>query len=333
MRNYGHKGGSMRALSAASRTLAMLALVSVAASGCSQWGQLKAQKVFKDANSAYQKQDFKKASELYEEVVANDPEKGVAYFFLGNSYDNQYKITSERIPENDAMLTKAVAAYQTCADKTLNSADPNDQIYGRRALEYLALAYGSDKLNDPTAAEPVIQKLIQLDPAEPANYVALARLYEEAGIYDEAEKVLMMAKNAKPDDPGIYAVIAAYYNRQGDIDKTIQALEEGASKEPNNPVGPFTVATYYWDNAQKNFRLTPEQKMEQVMKGIASVDKALQLRPDYMEALVYKGLLLRTQANLETEPSKQQALLKEAESLREQAEEIRKKKATGAGTE
>ena len=330
MRIYGHKGGSMRALVGASRGLAMLALVSLTTVGCGQWGQLKAQKVFKDANSAYQKQDFKKAAELYEEVVANDPEKGLAYFFLGNSYDNQYKITSERIPENDAMLTKAVAAYQTCADKTLNSADPNDQIYGRRALEYLALAYGNDKLNDPAKAEPVIQKLIQLDPAEPANYVALARLYEEAGVYDEAEKVLMYAKQAKPDDPGIYAVIAAYYNRQGEIDKTIQALEEGASKEPTNPVGPFTVATYYWDNAQKNFRLTPEQKMEQVQKGLASVDKAIQLRPEYMEALVYKGLLLRTQANLEKDPAKQQALLKEAEALHDQAEELRKRKATGA---
>lgn len=329
MRNHGHKVGSMRSLAA----LAALTLLSVAAAGCTQWGQLAAKKVFRDANSAYQKQDFPKAAELYEEVLRNDPEYGLAYFFLGNSYDNQYKITSERLPENDAMLTKAVAAYQTCADKTLNDPDPNTSIYGRRALEYLVLAYGAEKLNDPAAAEPIIIKLISLDPAEPANYVALSRLYEEAGIYDEADKVLMMAKNAKPDDPGIYAVIAAHYNRQGEIEKTIQALEEGASKEPTNPVGPFTVATYYWDNAQKNFRLTPEQKMEQVMKGITNVDKAIQLRPDYMEALVYKGLLLRTQANLEKEPAKQQALLREAEALRDQAEEIRKKKATGTGTE
>ncbi|MCC7416441.1 MAG: tetratricopeptide repeat protein [Acidobacteria bacterium] len=323
----------MRALSGASRTLAMLALVSVAAAGCGQWGQLKAQKVFKDANSAYQKQDYKKAAGLYEEVVANDPEKGLAYFFLGNSYDNQYKITSERIPENDALLEKAVVAYQTCADKTLNSADPNDQIYGRRALEYLALAYGTDKLNDPAKAEPVMIQLIQLDPAEPANYIALARLYEEAGVYDEAEKVLLMAKAAKPDDPAIYSVLANYYNRQGDFEHTIQALEEGAAKEPSNPVGPFTIATYYWDNAQSNFRLSSEQKMENVQKGLSSIDKAISLRPEYMEALVYKGLLLRTQANLEKDPDKQQALLKEAETLHDQAEEIRRRKATGAGTE
>jgi tetratricopeptide (TPR) repeat protein len=319
----------MRSLTRASLTLAMLATVGLATGGCNYWGQLKAQKVFKDANSAYQRGDFPRASELYEEVIANDPEKGLAYFFLGNSYDNQYTITAEPTPENTAHLTKAVAAYQTCADKTLDSADPTEALYGRRCLEYMALAYGPEKLNDPAKAEPVMIQLIKLDPGEPANYVALARLYEDAGFYDDAERVLLMARDVRPEDPGIYSVLANYYNRQGNFDKTINALETGATKEPQNPVGPFTVATYYWDNAQSNFRLTDEQKMDNVQKGLAAVEKAIQLRPEYMEALVYKGLLLRTQANLETDPAKQQALIKEATTLQEQADEIRKRKATG----
>jgi tetratricopeptide (TPR) repeat protein len=310
--------------------VAMLALVGVAAGGCQQWGMLKAKKVFKDANSAYQKGDFPRAASLYEEVVANDPAMGVAYFFLANSYDNQYKITSIPTPENTAFLEKAVKAYETCAEKTLTSADANTALYGKRCLEYLALTYGVEKLNDPAAAEPVLIKLVQTDPGEPANYVALARLYEEAGEYEHAEKVLLMARDVRPDDPAIYANMASYYNRQGDFDNTIKALEDGATKEPTNPVGPFTVATYYWDNAQSNFRLTDPEKMENVQKGLAAVNKAIELRPEYMEALVYKGLLLRTQALLEKDPAKQQALLKEATALQEQADEIRKKKATGS---
>ena len=51
MRNYGHKGGFMRALSTASLACAaMLALSSTV--GCSQFGQLKAMKAFKAANLA-----------------------------------------------------------------------------------------------------------------------------------------------------------------------------------------------------------------------------------------------------------------------------------------
>ena len=42
-------------------------------------------------------------------------------------------------------------------------------------------AYGPDKLDDPVKAEPVVIRLIQLDPGEPANYFQLAKLYEDAG--------------------------------------------------------------------------------------------------------------------------------------------------------
>ena len=47
---------------------------------------------------------------------------------------------------------------------------------------------------------------------------------------------------------------------------------------------------------------------------MTAIDHALQIKPDYVEAIVYKGLLLRLQANLEKDPAKQQQLLKDATS-------------------
>jgi hypothetical protein len=66
-----------------------------------------------------------------------------------------------------------------------------------------------------------------------------------------------------------------------------------------------------------------------VEKGLAAVDKALQIRPDYMEAMTYKGLLLRVQALIEKDPAKQQALLKQADQFRDKAQDLRKTKASG----
>ena len=66
-----------------------------------------------------------------------------------------------------------------------------------------------------------------------------------------------------------------------------------------------------------------------VVKGLEAVDHALQIRPDYMEALVYKNLLLRSQALLEKDSAKQAALIKEADRLRDKAQELRKQKAAG----
>jgi Flp pilus assembly protein TadD len=324
---FGQKGGSMRALTGASLAVATLALSS--AVGCSQVGQLQAMKSFKGANQAYQQQDYKKAAGLYQETLSANPDLIQAYFFLANSYDQQWKPSKKGEAENDQLLTKAVDYYQQAADKLSASEKPEDKKLGKLALEYLVSAYGVDKLNDPAKAEPVVQKMIQLEPSEPSNYFALAKIYEDAGAYNEAEQMLIRAKEAKPNDPAVYMQLAGYYNRQADFDKTIDALTERAKVEPNNPEAYFTISTYYWDNAQRNFRLSDSAKREQVERGLAAVNRALEIRKDYMEALVYKGLLLRVQANLEKDPAKQQALLKEATALKDQAEEIKKKRTTG----
>ena len=55
----------------------------------------------------------------------------------------------------------------------------------------------------------------------------------------------------------------------------------------------------------------------------------MQIKPDYPEALVIKGLLLRLQANTEKDPKAQGDLINKAKALAEKAEELRKKKASG----
>jgi len=313
------------------RTAAIVAIVATiglsSTVACSKIGALKGMMRFKEANVAYQRQDYARAVELYEETLQNDPSMAAVYFFLGNSYDNLYK-PGVREPDNEEKLAKAVENYAAAAER-LTTATPEDAKLKMLSLQYLAAAYGSDKLDDPSKAEPVIQQMIQLEPAEPAHYFALSRLYEDAGVYDEAENVLLLAKDAKPNDSLVFMQMAAFYNRQGQFEKTIAALEQRAALEPNNPEAFFTISTYYWDNAQRNVQLVDAEKRDNVEKGLTAIERALQIRPDYMEALTYKGLLLRTEANLEKDPKRQQALLKEAIQLADQAEELRKKKAAG----
>src|SRR5437762_4362364 len=269
----------MRSFSRAS--LAVAAVLAVTAVGCTKVGQLKAMKSFKAANQAYQQQDYRKAAQLYEDAVAADPDMASAYFYLGNSYDQQFKPSKKGEAENDALLTKAAQNYQTAAEKLTQSEKPEDKKLAKLSLEYLVSVYGPDKLNDPAKAEPIVQKMIQIDPQDPANYFALAKIYEDAGAYDAAENILLKAKDAKPNDPSVYTTLAGYYNRQGQFDKTIDALEQRAQREPTNPEAFHTIATYYWDEAYRDFRLKENQKKEFISKGLEAVDHAIQLKPDY----------------------------------------------------
>ena len=61
--------------------------------------------------------------------------------------------------------------------------------------------------------------------------------------------------------------------------------------------------------------LTDEEEEEYVMLGLTEVDKALDLNTDYIEALTYKNILMRMQANLTEDLDLQEQLIAEADLL------------------
>jgi len=263
---------------------ALIATLGLATAGCSQVRMLKAKMAFKDANQLYQQQDYRAAAAKYEEAIAADPTLTYSYFFLANSYDNQFRPARRGEAGNDSMLTKAIDNYKKSAEVE------KDPKIKKLAMEYLVAAYGPDKLNDPSQAEPILRNMIQLEPSEPSNYTYLSRIYEENGDYAQAEELLVKARDMKPNDAGVYVTLAAFYNRQGEFDKTMEALHARAEKEPNNPEAFYTIATYYWEKAYRDFTTSQADKIKFVQAGNEAIDKAIKLKADYPEALTYKNL-------------------------------------------
>src|SRR4029079_4788354 len=111
----------------------------------------------------------------------------------------------------------------------------------------------------------------------------------------------------------------------------MEALEARAQKEPNNPEAHQMIASYYWEKAQKDFTISKDERMKYAKAGLEAVDKALALKADYLDAVVFKGLLLRTQALLEKDPKAAQELVKEAEGYQAKWKAIQsKQRASGA---
>ena len=310
----------------------MAVIMAVGAGACSKVGNLQARKAFKEANGLYQGQNYREAIAKYQEVLSVDPnfatQDGVTpYFFIANSYDNLYKPARKGEPENDAYLTKAIENYKLAAEK-----DTNPKMK-KLAMEYLVYSYGPDKLNDPTQQEPIVQRMIEMDPNDPSNYFALAKIYEDNGNLEQAEAMYNKAREMRPKDATVYQQLAGFYQRQGEFDKLIDAVQQRAALEPNNAEAHYSIASYYWDEAYRNTRLTDAQKREYTEKGLAEVERALQINPDYIDAIVYKGLLLRLQASMEKDVKKQQQLIKDATDLQEKAAALRRKQTgTAAAT-
>jgi tetratricopeptide (TPR) repeat protein len=306
------------------RMAALAVLASVAVAGCGKYSisNIRSLKAFQDANSLYRKADYEAAIVRYEDAVRFNPDLGFAYFFLGNSYDSLYKPARQGEPENDANLPKAVENYRLAIQKMADATDPKEQEIRKLAYEFLIAAYGIDKLNDFEEAEPVAREMIAMEPDNPANYQALAGLYENQGMYEEAEAEFTNAINLNPSDPFGYQMLAGYYNRQGEFEKTMEAFMARAEMEPNNPEAWHTMSSFYQEKVFRDKTLPRAKQIEYINLGLEADDKALALNPEYFEALTYKNILLRMKAGFETTAAGQQALIDEADALRDRAMEL-----------
>ena len=311
------------------RLLVLVLLVAVSASACGKYsiGNLRMLMAFKEGNAAYGKGDFTTASKSYEEAVQHNPDFGIVYFFLANSYDN---MSTKATDANRAeLLQKAVTNYNK-AITVIKDEEPSSAQIRKLSYEYLVAAYGPDKLNDFAQAEPIGKRLIEMEPNEPGNYQTLGTLYEDQRRYEEAEAYFQKAVEVRPDALG-YSVLAGYYNRQGNFEKTMEAWENRAKAEPNNPEAHHTIAHWLWEKSFKDYTLTTAKKREYIERAIAAEDSALALHGDYIEALTYKNILLRMKALMEKDRKTIDSLIAEADRLRNRAMELQKAQAGGGG--
>ena len=91
----------MRKFSSQSMVLALVASLGVTVAGCGQVAMIQARMALKDGHTAYQQQDYRGAVEAYEKAIVADPTQTEAFFYLGNSYDNQFRPTRRGEPAND----------------------------------------------------------------------------------------------------------------------------------------------------------------------------------------------------------------------------------------
>jgi tetratricopeptide (TPR) repeat protein len=311
------------------RVVVLVVGVALATVGCGKYSisNIRALKAFQDGSDSYKRGDFAGAITHYQESIDRNPEFGFAYFFLGNSYDNLFKPARKGDPANDQNLIKATEYYRTAIQKLATSPEPQAPMIRKRSYEFLIAAYGPDKLDDFSQAEPLALELISIDPNEPGNYSALSRLYEDQGRYQEAEAILQKLAAQRPNDPLTYQFLAGFYDRQGNFEKTIEAWKQRANAEPNNPEAWQAIATFYFDETSTNKELRPNVARDYAIAGIQATNRALELNPEYFEAVAYKNILLRQQANYERSPAVQKQLIAEADVLLARAKELQAKQA------
>jgi TonB family protein len=184
-----------------------------------------------------------------------------------------------------------------------------------------------------TAGERELKEAIAANKATKDTYFQLASLQDARGARLEAEATYEIIRRMYSTDLGVLSDLGGAYAKSGRRTEALDVLESVAALDPSNPQRHQLVAVFYWEIAFKDNTLTPDQRSAYLKAGIAATDKALNVSPDYVEALTYKNILLRMQANMEADPATRQALISEADVLRTRAIALQKARSSSTQME
>jgi protein TonB len=177
--------------------------------------------------------------------------------------------------------------------------------------------------------EAQLKARIAAEGLTPQHALALAALQERRGAAAEAETTLLDARKLFPADRTLISSLARHYTRRGKGTEAIDLLEQLAHLEPGDRLAHYTIATYYEEMVRRG-QLSHDDRRAFILRGIAAADRALALDTEYMDALIYKNILLRHQATVEQDPAERQRLLAEADRLRNHAMELHKQQRPNA---
>jgi len=94
---------------------------------------------------------------------------------------------------------------------------------------------------------------------------------------------------------------------------------------PEQAVSLYSIGVAAWNKVYNNNTIDYATKQQKVELGLAALKKALELKPDYFDAMFYYGLLLREKAKLETDANARTADVNEAQTWLTKGLELRKK--------
>ena len=148
----------------------------------------------------------------------------------------------------------------------------------------------------------------------------LARLEVKRGRVAQGEAVLKDYQTRHPRDASAALVrleIDRYLDRPIDL---LARTEELTVLDPKNEDAWYRTGLLYYERvAHAGSNVTAAQKRSSIHRGLEALERALQLKPDQPEALVYQNLLYRQEALLETDPKKAEQLTAKADAARARA--------------
>jgi len=250
------------------------------------------------------------------EKTMNDPK---TWFYYGNIYIQLATTQDEAYKDLDAeALKKAYNGYNKCMElDTKKAYYPQilqDMVvisnnYYAKGLKFFNAEDFSNAYTEFNQAISVNKAIDNIDSL--AIYAASMSAYS-AKLYDEAKAGYTELMEMGYNNAGVYSDLANIYKEEGDLAKAKEVLQTGIEKYPNEASILFAKINILLEenryeeviqSLEEAIKLAPEnytlyfvqgqsfEQMKQLDKAQAAYEKALEIKPDYSDALFNMGAL------------------------------------------
>ncbi len=187
------------------------------------------------------------------------------------------------------------AKYEQAIDHFQEAVSLDPSLINARL--YLATAFaqqyipGADTPDNNRMGEQAIdqyQQVLQVDKKNINSIKGIAYLYLQMKKFEMAKDFYKKASEADPNDPEPYYSVAVI-----DWTQTYQPRQEERAKLGMKPDDSLPAKD------KKVCALVREKNTKNIQEGIDNLTKALQLRPDYDDAMAYLNLMYRERADVQ----------------------------------
>jgi hypothetical protein len=160
---------------------------------------------------------------------------------------------------------------------------------------------------------------------------ALINMYLNANRTSQAIDYFTNYLKTHPADLEAVKSIATLYAKQGDFNQSLTWYHTITLLDAKNPESFYIFGVVCYEKVAKNPPADVAQKIDIINRGKDALQHAIDMKPDYAEAMAYLNLLWRQQALTETDPLQAQADIAKADAIRNKTIELlNARKAAGA---
>ena len=151
-------------------------------------------------------------------------------------------------------------------------------------------------------AVDAFKKYLQAFPADQKVEEYLVTTLINSGKYGEALQMLK-EEAQRTNKQEMHQMVVSTLIKAGRLEEAFDWTQRHAARDPQVL---YSIAVACWAQSYNDPMLSVEQRTEIVETGLDAARRAIEIKPDYFEAMAYYNLLFREKAKLETDPLKAQ---------------------------